>query len=459
MKEPAMYIANPELTCVMNTTEDRAYLAFSNGLCDIANGDALDLVLADDPAWQSDPDYASFLDAARRAEWLVDAGMAGSRPKPTLRRIATDFHLRRLQYEINLTCNLECAHCYCSSSPRAPRGESTAFVESIVDQAAAMGVLFFDVTGGEPLIRGDVYDILARIKQRGMLSSLYTNCTLVDDQVAARLADIGVPAVNTSLDAFSPELHDEIRGKRRAFERTIRGIKELKAVGIRVAVTFCANKRNWHEAEPLTKWLEQELGVDVRVDRVIPAGRVVETENSIALTNEEFYRLVRSLQKTTKAQAAKVCDSPTLLGTRGAIEPWCGVGASYLFLKHDGRAALCPTMTEAESPDFVQADLKKMSLEEAWLRHPTFQRYRNVQCRNIGHCPAAETCRGGCRSNAYLIHGTSDSPDEFECNDHKNTGPEYVRFLELYAKADAERGITRARPRERRMLPMVQARG
>lgn len=448
---------NPALSCVVNDTTDRAYLAWPTGLCDIVNVDAFELLVSRDAAWHYDPAYAGFVAAACKARWLVEDAGDGPARAPTIRRIATPFHLRRLQYEVNLTCNLECAHCYCSASPRAPHGQSTAFVESIIDQAAAMGVLFFDVTGGEPLVRRDVYDLLARIQRRGMLSTLYTNATLVDDEVADRLAAIGVPAVNTSLDARTPELHDEIRGKPRAFERTIRGIRALKARGIRVAVTFCASRRNAHEAEPLSRFLNDELGVDVRVDRVIPAGRGAGGSDDVAISNEEFYHLVRSLQKTTHVVAAKVCDSPNIL-VGGPIEPHCGVGASYLFLKHDGRAALCPTMTEAESPDFVQADLKEMTLEDAWLHHPTFARYRNVQCRNVSRCPTGKTCRGGCRSNAYLLHGSSDSPDELECNQHKNGSAQYVNFLARYAAEAAAGDATHAR-RERRRLPVLAGAG
>jgi radical SAM protein with 4Fe4S-binding SPASM domain len=120
-------------------------------------------------------------------------------------------------------------------------------------------------------------------------------------------------------------------------------------------------------------------------------------------------------------------------------------------LKHDGRAALCPTLTEAESPEFVQPDLKQLSLEQAWQEHPTFRRLRGMQCENASVCPSGNTCRGGCRSNAYLLHGDISSPDEMSCNIHKNDAGGYRPFLTEYEQMRADgrlpaRGAERGRP-------------
>jgi radical SAM protein with 4Fe4S-binding SPASM domain len=110
-----------------------------------------------------------------------------------------------------------------------------------------------------------------------------------------------------------------------------------------------------------------------------------------------------------------------------------------MFIKHDGRAALCPTMTEAEGAEFEQASLDGATLQSVWRSHPTFTRFRGVQCRNVDHCPSGDACRGGCRSNAYLLHGSVDSPDEVSCNLHKNGGDEYRNFLGEY---DAHRRVS-----------------
>lgn len=440
------YSLAPRYRLLANVGQDRGYVIAPTGRYSEVNVDAIDLLGATDTSWQADPDYADFLASAIEAGWLRQA--TGG-PAPRTRRFSSEHHLQRIQYEINLLCNLECAHCYCSSSPHADRGKPTEFVKDLVSQAARMGTIYFDITGGEPLARPDLFEILGHISDSGMIPGLFTNCTLVDAGVAQRLAACGVASVQTSLDAATPALHDDFRGRKGAFRKAVAGIRALKNTGIAVSVTIAVNRRNAHELGQLCDFLTHDLVVPYRVDRVIPSGRGLENADSIALSNAEFYRLTREVCGGYDVQLAKVCDSPALASSADRIDPACGVGVSYMFIKHDGRAALCPTMTEAESPEFRQADLSSLTLEDAWLRHPTFQAYRHVQCRNAATCPTGSHCGGGCRSNAYLLHGSADSPDELSCNVFKNDTGVYEEFLELYRS-----GATRNPAR--RHLPVLR---
>jgi radical SAM protein with 4Fe4S-binding SPASM domain len=431
--ETAMhYQLNPAFHYVVNDVKDVAYIVAPTGRTAVVNADAIDLMADEDPSWQGDPEYRDFLESALRLEWLV----AGAAERAKIRRISTAHHLRRVQYEIILLCNLSCAHCYCSSSPAAPYGQSTEFIVDVIRQASRMGVLFFDITGGEPLARKDLFVLIEEIVRNQMVPSLFTNCTLVTPRVAERLKQAGVASVRTSLDARTPELHDRFRGKKGAFDRTVAGIRALKEVGLPTNVTIAANRTNANELLPLVEFLKNDLKVPHALDRVIPAGRAVEHGDSIALSNREFYELTYSLFGREGATLAKVCDSPNGEISSSKIEPACGVGASYMFIKNDGSAVLCPTMTESESADFKHGDLRTDSLERIWLDHPTFQRYRGVQCRNTQKCPAAKSCAGGCRSNAYILHGTTDSPDEYSCNLFKNKSGTYAKFLDLYQLQD-----------------------
>jgi radical SAM protein with 4Fe4S-binding SPASM domain len=447
------HVLNPEFRYVANRGTRMTYIVSRWGGQSVVNTDAIELLADVDSSWQADPEYGEFIEQAKRAKWLVPETQSAS---AKVRWVEHPVHLKRVQYEINLLCNLKCVHCYCSASPQAPAGMPTEFVLDLVRQASALGVINFDITGGEPLVRNDVAQIVRAISASGMIPGLLSNCTLVTRKLALELMEAGLASVQASLDSCTPEVHDEIRGKRGAFERALQGIQLFREVGVPLRISVTLNRKNAHQAADMVRFFRDEMKVPFNFDRVIPAGRSTEQRNPLELSNAEFYEIVRAVGGVS---TSKICDSPNLFVGGGQVEPGCGVGASFMFIKQDGRAALCPTMTEAESPAFAQADLRTMSLADAWQSHPTFQRFRNMQCENASFCPSGSTCRGGCRSNAYLLHGEVDSPDEMNCNLNKNGAAEYRPFLAEYESL-RQQGIFPARVassarRAARRLPVV----
>lgn len=426
---------NPKFSFVGNRGLGLGYVVSRKGSRSVVNTDAMELLTSPDASWMEDPEYQAFRDQAVKSRWLTDEP---SEHPASVRWIDTKNHLQSVQYEINLTCNLECAHCYCNASPRAPQGLPTEDVLRIVRQCAEAGVIYFDVTGGEPLIRKDCDTIIREIRRLGMIPSLHSNATLITPARARQLADAGVSEVQISLDAATAELHDELRGHKGAFERALRGIQNLKDVNVPVSVSVCLSRRNAHQILDIVDLFKNKLKVPFHLDRVIPAGRTLGHEQPLSLPNHEYYALMRKVFGPGSTLTKKACDTANSASRKGFIEPSCGVGSSLMFIKNDGRAALCPTLTEAESPAFKQADLAQMSVLEAWNTHPTFVSQRGMQCENISICPSGKECRGGCRSNAYLLHGSLDSPDEMYCNLNKNDSDVYVPMLEVYEDLRAQ---------------------
>ncbi|MCB0342749.1 MAG: radical SAM protein [Bdellovibrionales bacterium] len=341
--------------------------------------------------------------------------------------VKSKYHLQRLQIELNVNCNLKCLHCYSQSGPGQNKGLPFEQIKDIIDAAHGMGVLAIDLTGGEPLLRKDLFQIAKYIRSKGIFVSLFTNGTLLSQEVADKIVEAGIQFVQISLDGNSAETHDAFRQSKGAFEKSVRGLKLLKNRVKNLKVNIVVNKKNQHEIKGLTEFLSREIGVGYGLDRLIPAGRAL-VDREWSLSNQEFYKFVVE-NFGNQSAVTKVCDSPIQMSH---LAPHCGVGSFYMYIKYNGEAVICPTMTPAEGSSFSSDNVVSKGLKYVWENGSIFEKYRGVQCKNINICPAARDCRGGCRSNAYLLHGDASSPDELHCNLSKNATGDYIAYLESY---------------------------
>jgi len=417
---------NSNLEYIHNSKKNTGYILEKSGRCHVLNSDAMLLLNDYDKYKLTDNNYNGFFEMSKQLGWLMTDTNEGQ----SIRSISSTYHLKRVQLEILLRCNLKCEHCYCSSHPMASMGMSTDNVLKLIDELSEMGVMYLDITGGEPILRKDIFKVISYAQMKGLVVSIFSNATTINPSNVKRLKELNIASVQTSLDAFTPEIHDHFRGKKGAFRKSIEGIHLLKKNNIPTSVTVVVHQENKHEINKLANYISMELKVPFRLDRVIPSGRAL--SNDISVSNEEFYRILRQIPNSNKELATKVCDSSNAIINKSHIAPSCGVGESYLFIKNNGDVVLCPTMTEKEDPRFKSGNLLFESIKDIWENHPTFKEHREIQCQNINICPVANTCKGGCRSNAYLLHGSVSAPDELYCNLHKNKTSNYNPYIERY---------------------------
>ena len=145
-------------------------------------------------------------------------------------------------WNITRTCNLKCKHCYTDSDARKYGGElSTVESKAVLDDLAAFNVPAVLFSGGEPMVRDDIFELAAYARQAGLHVVFSTNGTLIDPAVAKKCVDLKLAYVGISLDSSIPEVHDEFRGMKGAFERTMRGFRNCvdaeQKVGLRLTLT------------------------------------------------------------------------------------------------------------------------------------------------------------------------------------------------------------------------------
>jgi Fe-coproporphyrin III synthase len=158
-------------------------------------------------------------------------------------------------------CNLTCKHCYSISADKDFAGElTTAEACEVMDDLRAFRVPVLILSGGEPLLRHDIYDLARRAKDMGFYVGLSTNGTLIDENNIDRIAEIGFDYVGISLDGMR-ETHDTFRRKRGAFDASLHGIRLCRDNGIKIGTRFTLTQDNAHDLPALLQ-LSDEEGID-----------------------------------------------------------------------------------------------------------------------------------------------------------------------------------------------------
>ncbi|MCX8053378.1 MAG: radical SAM protein [Armatimonadetes bacterium] len=156
-----------------------------------------------------------------------------------------------------LRCNLNCVHCYADSENKGyPNELSTSEAQQMIRDLAEFGVPVLLFSGGEPLMREDVYENAALASELGIRTVISTNGTLITEKIAIRIKDAGVAYVGISLDGIG-ERNDCFRGKGGAFEDAVRAFENCVAVGQRVGLRLTLTRRNYEDLEAIFDFIEQ----------------------------------------------------------------------------------------------------------------------------------------------------------------------------------------------------------
>ncbi len=325
-----------------------------------------------------------------------------------------------ISWNLTRRCNLECAHCYIDADALPDGGDeaggpTTAEAQGIIDEiaGAAPGAMLI-LTGGEPLLRGDIFEIIEYASNRGLAVVIGTNGTLVDDAAARRMKEAGAIGAGVSIDSAGPGYHDRLRGVRGAWDGAMRGARALKAAGVDLQVQFSVTRANMDELQGMVE-LARTLGARaLNVFFLVCTGRGQEMTD---LTPEEYERVLERIADLAAEEApgdmmVRARCAPHLMriaGTRHPESPitrgatsGCIAGRGYLRITPEGRVTPCPYIPELESSPVVTETglMGAIAADErfAALAYPEY----NGRC---GRCEYRESC-GGCRARALASSDT-----------------------------------------------------
>jgi len=184
----------------------------------------------------------------------------GMKARPNAHAVPKSASERRpvTAWNITRTCNLKCVHCYSNSEEKAYSGELTTDEgKNLITDLAGFNIPALLFSGGEPLVRKDIWELAEHAKKEKLRLTLSTNGVLIDEQTARRIKDIGFTYVGISLDGIGG-VNDRFRGKKGAFEKAMRGFKNCVKVGQKVGLRMTLTRHNYENLHAIFDFIEAE---------------------------------------------------------------------------------------------------------------------------------------------------------------------------------------------------------
>ncbi len=322
-------------------------------------------------------------------------------------REAATFHPDRPFHMVWLAtnmCNARCLHCSSNSGRAAANELSTSEACDLIDQLCRFGVVDLAISGGEPLLRRDIFEIITHAIERGLAVGIGSNGASVTPAQISTLAKIGVNRFQVSLDGFAPA-HDHLRSWPGLFNRATATIKSAVASGLRTHVCCTVNRFNYEQLEPLAEFVAT-LGVKrINFSRYVPTGRgtdeldlnSAEWRIAIGICNEFRTRYSGKLEIVTHLAQEILMDHtlgsmPAFIGCQAGIGQGC--------VTADGTVWPCVLLP------IPVGNIRKRAFAEIWQGSEILRvfRERNHLEGMCGRCVVKEKC-GGCRAVAFAKTG------------------------------------------------------
>ena len=324
--------------------------------------------------------------------------------------------LRMIAWEVTRSCNLNCIHCRAAAARGPYPGElGTEEALRLIDGIVSFSRPVIILTGGEPLLRPDIYELAAYGTRRGLRMVIAPNGTLLDAGNAARLKASGIQRASISLDGSTRESHDRFRQVKGAYDGALEGIRHLKAAGLEFQINTTLTQKNYAELPEIFD-LAVELGaVAHHIFLLVPTGRGKELTGEAVDANEyektlywfydqrektplqlkatcapHYYRILR---QRAGEEGKKV--TPQTHGL-DAMTRGCLGGIGFVFISHLGDVQPCGYL------EALAGNVRRESLREIWESSPVFRKLRDFSSLKgrCGRCEYVQVC-GGCRARAY----------------------------------------------------------
>ncbi|MBN2032948.1 MAG: heme b synthase [Deltaproteobacteria bacterium] len=328
--------------------------------------------------------------------------------------------LRLVAWEVTRKCNLNCVHCRAAAGRGQCQGElDTDGCLRILDQIEEVGKPIVILTGGEPLLRDDVFELARYGTAKGLRMVMATNGTLITEEITEKMRLSGIQRVSISLDGANQEQHDRFRKVPGAFQGAMDGINLLKKGRIEFQINTTITKHNVGQAEDILRLVVQLCAAAHHIFLLVPTGRARDMIDQ-EIDASEYERLLHwfcSMRRRVPIHLKATCaphyyrvlreeahkrGEKVDYATYGldALTRGCLGGTSFCFVSHVGIIQPCGYL------EVNCGDLNKSSFRDIWDNSDVFRSLRDFSAYKgkCGRCEYLQFC-GGCRARAYEASG------------------------------------------------------
>ncbi|MEI6627012.1 MAG: radical SAM protein [bacterium] len=325
-------------------------------------------------------------------------------------------------WEVTQRCNLCCIHCRADSSPQTPEHNliKGADIARLMSELKNLDCPTLALTGGEPLLRPDIVEIVKEATKYGIKTRIQSNSLLLTKDLAKSLKEAGLYSFGVGLDGSRPEINDKIRNLNGAFEKATASIKLLKQLKIRVHVEFTMTRINKDDLSSTLDLLEK-LGVDTFLARAaIFTGRANEKNPVFVLTPLEYKKVLEDLSLEKQKRKINIlinCQDPlyhlvdkTITDKlkefgdiySGKIISGCTAGQNMIHIRYDGGVGVCTFLQNVTLGNFYNDSL--VNIWNNRIKVPEVaQLLSKKYSGKCGSCCDKFIC-GGCRARALSIN-------------------------------------------------------
>lgn len=320
-------------------------------------------------------------------------------------------------------CNMYCDHCYRDAGCKAEDELSTQEAKTLLDQIAKAGFKIMIFSGGEPLLRPDILELVRHATARGLRSVFGTNGTLISEETAQALKAAGAMGMGISLDSLDREKHDAFRKFPNAWEGAVQGMRNCRKAGLLFQMHTTVMDWNQDELEAMTDFAVAEGAVAHHFFFLVPTGRAatIEAESLRARAYEETLTRILQKQQSVDIELKPTCAPQFMriaaqMGLKLRFSRGCLAGTSYCIISPTGKVQPCAYLNTP------LGDVREMPFDEIWRNNPVLQELRTLDYKGgCGSCAYKRAC-GGCRARAAYYHGGDYMAEEPWCLYHGRQG-------------------------------------